>query len=87
MINETEAVKENARTEDGMGVPQLPMLLFLSNGSGGTGFDTEARREIPISYLSQVHDGIYVELDCPHYVHNYEYEAISETMRKFLSNQ
>ena len=53
MINETEAVKENARTVDSMGVPQLPMLLFLSNGSGGTGFDTEARREIPISYLSQ----------------------------------
>lgn len=87
MINEVEAVKENARTVDSMGVPQLPMLLFLSDGSGGTGFDTEAWREIPISYLSQVKDGIYVELDCPHYVHNYEYEAISEAMREFLSNQ
>ena len=87
MINETEAVKENARTVDSMGVPQLPMLLFLSNGSGGTGFDTEARREIPISYISQVNDGIYVEQYRPNYVQNYEYEAIYETMREILSNQ
>ena len=85
MINETERVRENAEKVNGMGVPQLPMLLFLSDGSGGTGFDKETWRKIPIEYIAQVHNGKYIELDCPHYVHNYEYKTISESIIAFLS--
>ncbi len=84
MINEVERVKENAEKVNGMGVPQLPMLLFISDGSGGTGFDQEAWRKIPIEYISQVDEGEYVELNCPHYVHDYEYKTISERIRAFL---
>lgn len=40
-----------------MGVPQLPMLLFISNGSGGTGFDEETWRKIPIEY-NAISEGI-----------------------------
>ena len=47
MINEMEGVKENADKVDSMGVPQLPMLLFVSDGSGGTGFDKDPWRRIP----------------------------------------
>ena len=32
MINEMERVKENAEKVKSMGVPQLPMLLFISDG-------------------------------------------------------
>lgn len=85
MINETERVKENAETVSNMGTPQLPMLLFISDGSGGTGFDKETWRKIPIEYISQVDEGEYIELDCPHYVHDYEYKAISEGIIAFLS--
>ncbi len=85
MINEAKAVKENAQKVNDMGVPQIPMLLFISDGSGGTGFDKETWRKIPIEYISQVNDGEYVELDCPHYVHDYEYEVISEKMVAFLT--
>ena len=60
------------------------MLLFISDGSGGTGFDKETWRKIPMEYISQVTNGKYVELDCPHYVHNYEYNAISENIKAFL---
>lgn len=84
MINETECVKENAEKVKRMGAPQLPMLLFISDGSGGTGFDKETWRKIPIEYISQVTNGNYVELDCPHYVHDYEFDAISEDMKAFL---
>ena len=84
MINETEAVKENAKTVESGGVPQLPMLLFISDGSGGTGFDKETWRSIPEEYISQVQGGEYVELDCPHYVHDHEYEKISERIKEFL---
>ena len=87
MINEMERVKENAEKVDGIGVPQLPMLFFISDGSGGTGFDKEMWRKIPIEYISQVDEGEYIELDCPHYVHDYEYEAISEGIRAFLLEQ
>lgn len=87
MINETEWVKENAQKVNDMGVPQLPMLLFISDGSGGTGFDEEIWRKIPIEYISQVEGGKYIELDCPHYIQDYEYKAISESIISFLSDQ
>lgn len=87
MINETEWVKKNAETVNNMGVPQLPTLLFISDGSGGTGFDKETWRKIAIEYLSQIEGGKYIELDCPHYVHDYEYKAISENIISFLSEQ
>lgn len=87
MLNEMGRVKENAEKVSGMGVPQLPMLLFLSDGSGGTGFEKETWRKIPLQYLSQVEGGEYIELDCPHYVHDYEYKAISEHIIAFLSER
>lgn len=87
MINETEWVKENAQKVNDMGVPQLPMLLFISDGSGGTGFDEEIWRKIPIEYISQVEGGKYIELECPHYIQDYEYKAISESIISFLSDQ
>lgn len=87
MLNETERVKENAEKVDSMGVPQLPVLLFISDGSGSTGFDKETWRKIPIEYISRIDDGHYIELDCPHYVHDYEYETISESIIAFLQER
>ena len=83
-ITETERVKENAVKENNTGAPQIPMLLFISDGSGGTGFDKEIWRKIPIEYVSQIDEGEYIELDCPHYVHDYEYKTISESIIAFL---
>lgn len=85
MINEMAAVKENAQKVEDMGIPQLPMLLFLSDGSGGTGFDKETWRGIPMEYIARVEQGAYVELDCPHYVHDYEYQNIATQITDFLS--
>ena len=85
MLNEMAAVKENAQKVEAMGIPQLPILLFISDGSGGTGFDRETWRRIPVEYLSQVNGGTYIELDCPHYVHNYEYQNIAAHISDFLS--
>ncbi|MDE6598663.1 MAG: alpha/beta hydrolase [Oscillospiraceae bacterium] len=85
MINETAAVKENAKTVEAAGVPKLPMLLFISDGSGGTGFDKETWRSIPKEYLSQAGRSSYIELDCPHYIHDHEYENIAEKMTEFIS--
>lgn len=86
MINEAESVKENAKKVESAGVPQIPMMLFVSNGSGGTGFDEETWRRTAAEYISQVKNGKYIELDCPHYVHNYEYKKISESIVEFLAD-
>ncbi len=84
MINEAKSVKDNARIVAQNGVPQVPMLLFISDGTGGTGFDKETWRRIPEKYISEVKAGKYIELDCPHYVHDYEYGRISEEIKRFL---
>ena len=84
MIDEEKAVKDNAKTVKENGVPQVPMLLFISNGSGGTGFTEETWRRIPKEYIAGCDNASYIELDCPHYVHDYEYEKISEEIRNLL---
>ena len=86
MINEAKSIKANAEIVAQNGVPQVDMLLFISDGTGGTGFDKETWRRIPEEYLSKVESGKYIELDCPHYVHDYEYERISEEIKRFLSD-
>lgn len=84
MIDEVKAVKDNAKTVKENGVPQVPMLLFISNGSGGTGFTEETWRRIPKEYIAGCDNASYIELDCPHYVHDYEYEKISEEIQNLL---
>ena len=86
MINEAKSVKDNAIIVAQNGVPQVPMLLFISDGTGGTGFDKETWRRIQEKYISEVESGKYIELDCPHYVHDYEYGRISEEIKSFLSD-
>lgn len=84
-INEGMKITENARIVDEVAVSEMPILLFISDGSGGTGFDTETWRSIAINYISQVENGQYIELDCPHYVHNFEYVRIAEEIKAYLS--
>ena len=85
LLREAAAVRDNAETVRQLEVPQVPILLFLSDGSGGTGFDEETWRSIPREYFADMKNIIFVELDCPHYVHDWEYEKISETMLEFLA--
>jgi len=84
MINEAKFIKRNAEIVQQNGIPQIPMLLFISDGSGGTGFDEETWRRIPKEFISDFENAKYVELDCPHYVHDYEYDKINLEIRDFL---
>lgn len=85
MLNEVKWIKENAEIVQKNEVPQVPMLLFISNGSG-TGWNEDAWREYQNSYVEIVENGRLVSLDCPHYVHDYEYELISEEIKDFLTD-
>lgn len=84
MINEAKIVKDNANVVKGNGIPQVPMLLFISNGSGGTGFTEEKWRSIPKEYISGYDNASFIELDCPHYIHDYKYEEIGKEIKNFI---
>ena len=85
MLAEAAAVKDNAKTVAADGTPQVPMLLFISDGSGGTGFSEEIWRSFQRNYLSSVENGRSVDLDCPHYVHDHAYRQISTEIKTFLA--
>ncbi|HHT24633.1 MAG TPA: alpha/beta hydrolase [Clostridiaceae bacterium] len=86
MINEAANIKENARIVAVNEVPQIPILLFTSDGDG-TGYEKETWQNFQRNYVEKVEGGIIIELDCPHYVHDYEYELISKKIIEFISNK
>lgn len=85
MMNEVGSIKESAKSVDDAGVLQVPMLLFVSNGSG-TGWEEEAWRNYQKDYIREVSDGNLIELNCSHYVHDHEYVLIAEEMAEFISS-
>ncbi len=85
MLNEVSTIKENAKIVQNNGVPQVPMLMFVSNGSG-TGWNEDAWRGYQSNYNENVENGKLINLDCPHYIHDYEYETISEEIKAFLTD-
>lgn len=84
MLNEVACIKENAAAVRKNGMPQLPMLLFVSNGEG-TGWDQDTWRGYQEDFISRAENGRLIRLDCPHYVHDHAYERISEEIRAFLA--
>jgi pimeloyl-ACP methyl ester carboxylesterase len=83
MLNEVKSIKENASKVEADNTPQIPMLLFVSNGDG-TGWGKETWRSYQREYIANIENSKMIELDCPHYVHDYEYKAISESIIAFL---
>lgn len=85
MVNEALCAKDNAKAVAAGGIPQIPFLLFCSNGSGGTGFSKEDWRAIQAEFAAACGDAQIIELDCGHYVHDFEYERIAAEIKDFLS--
>ena len=77
----TDEACEEIRSKD---MPKTPMLLFVSDGSGGTGLDKETWRGFTEKFAESVDNDQIVEIDCGHYVHDFEYERISEDMKEFI---
>ncbi len=86
MLMEAEKVKGNAEKVRKGGTPQVPMLLFVSNGEG-TGWDKEKWAEYPKRFAEEAKVEKLVELDCPHYVHDHRYQQIAEETEEFLKGR
>ncbi len=85
MLNEVEAIKTNAIKVKEGGVPNIPILMFSSNGKG-TGWDEDVWKTIQKNYLEKVEDGEIVNLDCSHYVHDIEYKQIANKIEMFIKD-
>lgn len=84
MLNEVSNIKESAEKVGGRDLPQIPILMFCSDGSGGTGFTEEKWRKIQSDFAKSCGADI-IYLDCGHYVHDYEYEKIAKETKNFLN--
>ena len=84
VINEGVGIFKSAETVAAGRKIEVPMLLFVSNGNGGTGFKTEKWRAPYRKLISNNPNGRIVELDCPHMMQDYEYTVISRKILSYL---
>lgn len=85
MLNEVEEIKESAKKVSDNGIPNIPVLMFSSNGQG-TGWDENIWRSFQISYSNKLGNVTLIEMDCSHYIHDIEYEKIAENIRLFFES-
>ena len=83
VINEGLAIPEAVKKIDGTPKPDIPMLMYVSDGKE-TGVENWA--DIQKMYASELSNSVVIELDCGHYVHNYKQEQIAKEMREFIEN-
>lgn len=81
-INELKYVSENTTIVGAGEIPQVPMLLFISNDTSTTELTDATQR-----YANTAENTKVIQLDCPHYVHDYEYNRISKEIKAFLQER
>lgn len=81
IINEGLAISDAVKEIDGELKPDIPMLMFVSDGKE-TG--VESWMDIQKDYASNLTNSEVIELGCGHYVHNFMQDQIAEKMRSFI---
>ncbi len=83
MVNEIKHIKENAEKVGAAGIPNVPILLFSSNGQG-TGWNEDAWNEIQKEFIGKHKDGTLIKLDSAHYIHDIEFKRIADESEKYI---
>ena len=81
VIDEGLVIPEAVKIIDSKPIPDIPMLMFVSNGEG-TGSDDWV--QIEKDFAAANSNVQMIELDCEHYVHNFEQEKIAEEISVFF---
>ena len=84
IINETLAVPDACKEIDSMPLPDLPMLMYVSDGNVNGGKNWV---EVEKDYAAGASDAELIELNCSHYVHDFEYERIAADMKVFINTK
>ena len=82
IYNEGLSIREACDQINAKPKPDVPMILFVSDGKQ-TGIKewVDLRKD----YAKDLSNVKIVELQCGHYVHNFEYERINMDMREFIA--
>ena len=82
VVNEGRAVPDAVACIDAAAKPDVPMLMFVSDGS-----QTRAKDWVQLqhNYAAGLANASVVELSCGHYVHHFEPTRIAEETRAFLA--
>lgn len=85
VVNEAKSCIENAEIITEKGMPNVPVLMFISNAEG-INYDKESWIKTSLNYAENLKNGKYIQLDCPHYVHNEEHIKIADEIKAFLGS-
>ncbi len=81
VINEGSTIPDAVTEINSSPKPDVPMLMFVSDGKE-TGIEKWV--EIQKDYAVNLSNAKVIELDCGHYVHNFEQEQIDKDLREFI---
>ncbi|MBR4223470.1 MAG: alpha/beta hydrolase [Oscillospiraceae bacterium] len=81
IINENETITETCDKIRSRPKPDVPTLIFTSDGRDADG---DGWVQIEEAYADGLTNSKIIELNCGHYIHNYEYERISKEMNEFI---
>ncbi|WP_048601905.1 alpha/beta hydrolase [Rubeoparvulum massiliense] len=85
MLREVQQIKTSAKKVAEGGIPDVPILIFSSNGEG-TGWSEAEWRKYQNDFILNCSNGALIELDCSHYVHDIKYNRIDLEIRQYLGN-
>lgn len=83
MLNEVLEVKNNAKKISQNTMPNIPVLMFVSNGIG-TGWNENNWKKIQKTTAKELKNSEIIYLNCPHYLHDIEYKKISKKSINFI---
>lgn len=83
IINEGRAIAEAVRIIDSKPKPDVPMIMFISDGKETNGSDWVGNHYL---YASDLTNAKVIELGCGHYVHYFKPDEIAAEMRSFIRN-
>lgn len=83
MINEIKQINENAKIVEKGKIPEIPMLLFSSNGED-TGWSKRAWLKLQRDFVYKQENSSLIELDGSHSIHNIKFERIAEIAKVFI---
>lgn len=81
MLQENKVVEKNGLQVEKQGIPDVPLLFFISDG---TELGMENWRSLLVSYIENASCGQYKLFDVGHYIHNHEPERIGAESHIFI---
>ncbi len=83
VVNESNAITEAVGLIDSKSKPDVPMLMFVSDGKETRSNDWVSNH---YAYAEDLSNARVIELGCGHYVHYFEAETIEKEIRKFIKS-